>query len=101
VAEQPAVHYFSFSHPAICMKTLLTIASSLALAALLLPAQAQTPATTPDNPTPAKPTAKPSTQRGTAHKQSMSASTKETVGRKFIEKSKPTGSPNQPRTPIQ
>jgi hypothetical protein len=79
------------------MKTLLTIASSLALAALLLPAQAQTPATTHDNPTPAK----PSTQRSTARKQSISASTKRAMGRKFIEKSKPTGSPNQPRTPIQ
>lgn len=83
------------------MKTLLTIAGSLALAAWLLPAPAQTPATTHDNPTPAKPTAKPGTQRGTARKQSMGASSKEAVGRKFIEKSKPTGSPNQPRTPIQ
>lgn len=85
------------------MKTLLTMASSLALAALLLPAQAQTPATTHDNPSPAKPKAKPTTQRGTAYKQGADTSAKQTIGRKFIEKSKPTGSraPNQPRTPIQ
>ena len=84
------------------MKTLVTIASSLALGALLLPAQAQTPATTHDNPTPAKPTATPTTQRGAAYKQGTGATTKqkETVGRKFIEKSKPTDSkvPTRPRT---
>jgi hypothetical protein len=86
------------------MKTLLTMASSLALAALLLPAQAQTPATTHDNPSPAKPKAKPTTQRGTAYKQGADTSAKQTtMGRKFMEKSKPTGSraPNQPHTPIQ
>jgi hypothetical protein len=81
------------------MKALLTVASSLALAAFLLPAQAQTPATSHDNPTPAKPTAKPTTQRGTAYKQATGATTKPDLGRKFVEKSKPTDSkaPNQPR----
>lgn len=69
------------------MKTLLSLAGSLALAALLLPAQAQTPATTHDNPTPAKPTAKPTTQRGTAYKQAPGKD--KAVGRKFVEKSKP------------
>jgi hypothetical protein len=85
------------------MKTLLTSISSLALVALLLPAQAQTPATTHDNPSPAKPTPKPTTQRGTAYKQGTGATTKQTMGSKFIEKSKPTGSraPGQPRTPIE
>ena len=85
------------------MKTLFALTSSLALATLLLPAQAQTPATSHDNPTPAKPTAKPTTQRGTAYKQAAGATTKQEMGRKFVEKSKPTGSrqPTQPHPVIQ
>jgi hypothetical protein len=83
------------------MKTLLTLASSLALATLLLPAQAQTPATGHDNPTPAKPTAKPSTQRGTAYKQAQGKG--QTVGHKLVEKSKPYDSPvpSHPRKSIE
>jgi hypothetical protein len=70
------------------MKTLPTLTSSLALSALLLTAQAQTPATSHDNPTPAKPTTK-------------AAKGSKTLGQKMVEKSKPTGSRPGVRTPIQ
>jgi hypothetical protein len=83
------------------MKTLLTIVGSLAFATLLLPAQAQTPATGHDNPTPAKPTAKPTTQRSTAYKQAQG--TGQAVGHKFVEKSKPYNGqvPSRPRKIIE
>jgi hypothetical protein len=67
------------------MKTLSTAAGSLALAALLLPALAQTPATSHDNPTPATPTPKSAAK----HKQAQTRASSKAVGQKFIEKSKP------------
>ncbi|MFD1872740.1 hypothetical protein [Hymenobacter bucti] len=72
------------------MKTLLAAAGSLVLAALLLPALAQTPATTHNNP---KPAAKPRQAQGTA--------SSKMVGQKFIEKSKPDTRPiNMPRRAV-
>jgi hypothetical protein len=70
------------------MKTLPTLASSLALSALLLTAHAQTPApaTSHDNPTPATPTAKKA--KGMDSK---------TVGRKMVQKSKPSDGPVRAR----
>ncbi|MBJ6142897.1 hypothetical protein [Hymenobacter sp. BT559] len=69
------------------MKTLLVFANSLAMATLLLPAWAQTPATTHDNLSPAQSAPKPTTQRGKPDKQAPAAS--KAMGRKFVEKSKP------------
>jgi hypothetical protein len=62
------------------MKALLVLANNLALSALLLTAQAQTPATSHDNPTPATPTLK------------AAAATKssKTIGQKMVQKSRPT-----------
>jgi Spy/CpxP family protein refolding chaperone len=65
------------------MKTLLTLTSGLALSALLLTAYAQAPATSHDNPTPAKPTIKGATSAGGS----------KNLGQKMIRKSKPTDSP--------
>lgn len=62
------------------MKTLATLTSSLALSVLLLTAQAQAPATSHDNPKPAKPTTK-----ATAHAQEG-----KNLGQKLVQKSKPT-----------
>lgn len=59
------------------MKTLPTLTGSLVLSVLLLTAQAQAPATSHDNPTPAKPTTK------------MAKGSK-SIERKMVEKSKPT-----------
>jgi hypothetical protein len=73
------------------MKALLILANSLTLSALLLTAQAQTPATSHDNPTPAKPTAKAA----------KGAKSSKTLGQKMVEKSKPTSARPDVRTPIQ
>ena len=62
------------------MKALLALASSLALSALLLTAQAQAPATSHDNPTPAR---SPKTDK----KAEMGS---KALGRKMVQKSKPT-----------
>ncbi|MBJ6142782.1 hypothetical protein [Hymenobacter sp. BT559] len=62
------------------MKILLTLTSSLALSVLLLTAYAQAPATSHDNPTPAK-----STAQG-----APSAKTTKNLGHKMVQKSKPT-----------
>jgi hypothetical protein len=62
------------------MKTLPTLTGSLALSALLLTAYAQAPATSHDNPTPAKPTAKAA----------PGAKDSKTIGQKMVWKSKPT-----------
>lgn len=73
------------------MKTLLTLPASLVLSALLLTAHAQAPATSHDNPTPAKPTTKAA----------KGAKDSKALGQKMVEKSKPTGSRPGVRTPIQ
>jgi hypothetical protein len=57
-----------------------TLTSSLALSALLLTAYAQAPATSHDNPTPAKPTTKAA----------KGAKGSKALGKKMVEKSKPT-----------
>jgi hypothetical protein len=62
------------------MKALLAIANSLALSALLLTAQAQTPATPHDNSTPATPTTK----------MAKGAKGSKSIGQKMVAKSKPT-----------
>jgi hypothetical protein len=62
------------------MKNLLTFATSLALSALVLTTHAQAPATSHDNPTPAKPTTK----------MAKGAKGSKNVGQKMVEKSKPT-----------
>jgi hypothetical protein len=66
------------------MKALLVLANNLAFSALLLTAQAQTPApaTSHDNPTPATPTAKKAKEMDS-----------KTVGRKMVQKSKPSDGP--------
>jgi hypothetical protein len=71
------------------MKTLLVFANSLALATLLLPAWAQTPATTHDKLNPAQSAPKPTTQRGKPDKQTSDPAASKAMGRKFVEKSKP------------
>lgn len=87
------------------MKTLFATASSLALAALLLPAQAQTPAPTPAHSRPAKSAAaKPAAQQDAAPK--LAPGTDPAVGRKFMEKSKPDVRPVipgkvRPRGPME
>ena len=71
----------SLTHPTtLSMKALPTLTSSLALSALLLTAHAQAPATSHDNPTPAKPTAQGA----------PSAKSTKTIGQKMVQKSKPT-----------
>jgi hypothetical protein len=62
------------------MKTLPILTGSLALSALLLTAQAQAPATSHDNPKPAKPTTKAA----------AGTKTDKAVGQKMVQKSKPT-----------
>ena len=71
------------------MKMLSTFASCLALSALMLSAQAQTPATSHDNPTPAKPTKTPD-QRATAYKGPKVVNDSKALGQKMVQKSKPT-----------
>lgn len=72
------------------MKTLPTFASCLALSALLLSAQAQTPAATShDNPTPAKPTKTPD-QRAATYQGPKVVKDSKALGKKMVQESKPT-----------
>jgi hypothetical protein len=70
------------------MKTLHLAGSSLVLAALVLVAQAQTPATPHDNPTPAKPP-KTADQRAATYQGPKVVKDSKTLGRKMVQKSKP------------
>ncbi len=70
------------------MKTLPTFTSSLALSALLLTAQAQTPATPHDNPTPAKPT-KTADHRAATYQGPKVVKDSKALGKKMVQKSKP------------
>jgi hypothetical protein len=65
------------------MKTLLFLANSLALSALVLTTQAQAPTTSHDNPTPAKPAP-------TTSKEMPKVVGSKNLGKKMVEKSKPT-----------
>lgn len=79
------------------MKTLLTLANSLALSAPVLTTQAQAPATSHNNPTPAKPA--PTTGKGTPKVVGS-----KNLGRKMVEKSKPTDMlvpPPPPARPVK
>lgn len=78
------------------MKTLLTFASCLALSALLFSAQAQTPATSHDNPTPAKPT-KTADQRAATYQGPKVLKDSKALGKKMVQKSKPTDSRMRPQ----
>jgi hypothetical protein len=70
------------------MKKLPTLTSSLALSALLLTSQAQTPATSHDNPTPAKPT-KTADHRAATYQGPKVVSDSKALGKKMVQKSKP------------
>jgi len=74
------------------MKTILTFTNSLALSVLLLTAQAQTPATSHDNPTPAKPT-KTADHRATTYQGPKVVKDSKALGKKMVQKSKPTDGP--------
>jgi hypothetical protein len=76
------------------MKTLPTLTSSLALSALLLTAQAQTPATSHDNPTPAKPT-KTADHRAATYQGPKVVKDNKTLGKKMVQKSKPADGPTR------
>ncbi|WP_223650538.1 hypothetical protein [Hymenobacter psoromatis] len=71
------------------MKTLPTLTSSLALSALLLTAQAQTPATPHDNPTPAKAT-KMADHRAATYQGPKVVRDSKALGKEMVQKSKPT-----------
>lgn len=70
------------------MKALLPLTSGLALSALLLTAQAQTPATTHDNPTPAKPT-QTADHRAATYEGPKVVTNSKALGKKMVQKSKP------------
>lgn len=76
------------------MKILLTLANSLALLALVLTTHAQAPATSHDNPTPAKPA--PTAVKGTPKIVGS-----KNLGRKMVEKSKPTDMMVPPPRPVK
>jgi len=80
------------------MKTFLTLASSLALCVLLLTAQAQTPQ---DNPSPAAPPAKTADQRAATNKWPKAVQDSKALGRKMVQKSKPTDMRVPPPAPAQ
>ncbi|MVN77801.1 hypothetical protein GO988_15830 [Hymenobacter sp. HMF4947] len=67
------------------MKTLLAVASLLALST----AQAQTPATPHDNPSPAKPSTKTPDQRAATYKGPKVVKDSKALGQKMEQKSKP------------
>ena len=71
------------------MKTLPLVASSLLLAARVLATQAQTPATSQGNSTPAKPT-KTADQRAATYQGPKVVKDSKTLGQKMVQKSKPT-----------
>lgn len=81
------------------MKTLLFFASGLAFAALLLPAQAQTPATPHDNPAPAKPTPQTANQRAATYKGPKVVKDTKALGDKMIRDSKPDTQPLGKKSP--
>jgi hypothetical protein len=70
------------------MKMRQLAAHSLALATLMLVAQAQTPATPHDNPTPAKP-GNTADQRATTYQGPKVVKDSKTLGQKMVQKSKP------------
>ena len=74
------------------MKTLFLFLNSLALSALLLTARAQAPATSHDNPTPAKPTPKTADQRAATYQGPKVVKDSKDLGQKMVQKSKPTDS---------
>jgi hypothetical protein len=80
------------------MKTLLVLSNSFALSALLLTAQAQTPVTSHDNPTPATAPAKMADHRAATYKGPKVVKDSKALGRKMVQKSKPQESV---RTPIR
>ena len=71
------------------MKTLPTFSSYLVLSALLLTAQAQTPATSHDNPTPAKPT-KTADHRAATYQGPKVVKDSKALGQKMVQKSQPS-----------
>lgn len=73
------------------MKLLAPLASLLGLAACLGGAQAQTPATSHDNPAPASPTPTPKSaaQRAATYKGPKVVADDKALGSKMIQKSKP------------
>ena len=71
------------------MKTSLTFASSWALSALLLTAQAQTPATPHSSPTPTEPT-KTADHRAATYQGPKVVKDTKALGKKIVQKSKPT-----------
>lgn len=71
------------------MKALPLFAGALALSALALVAQAQTPATSHDNPTPAK-APKTANQRAATYQGPKVVKDSKALGRKMVQKSKPT-----------
>jgi hypothetical protein len=71
------------------MKTLLSFASLLALGASLNTAQAQTPATTHDNPTPPK-APKTADHRAATYQGPNVHKDSKALGQKIVQKSKPT-----------
>ncbi|RZJ94430.1 MAG: hypothetical protein EOO60_03090 [Hymenobacter sp.] len=79
------------------MKLPLTAASSLAFAALLLAAHAQTPTTTISTPNPAKKAAKTADQRAETYKGPKVVKDTKALGNKMLRDSKPTDS----RSPIR
>jgi hypothetical protein len=80
------------------MKMLFSIGGSLALSALLLTAQAQTPATTHDNPTPAK-LLKTADQRASTYQGPKVTKDSKALGKKMVQKSKPADM--RMRVPVQ
>jgi hypothetical protein len=79
------------------MKALLAITSGLS--ALLLTAQAQTPATSHDNPSPATPPAKAASHRAAPYKGPKVVKDSKALGDKMVQKSKPTDM--MMRVPVQ
>jgi hypothetical protein len=80
------------------MKMLFSIGGSFALSALLLTAHAQTPATTHDNPTPAKPL-KTADQRAATYQGPKVTKDSKALGKKMVQKSKPADM--RMRVPVQ
>ena len=80
------------------MKTLPNLASLLALAALLPAAYAQAPATSHDNPSPAKPStsAKTADRRAAAYKGPHVVKDTKGLGQKMLKNSEPATKPVSP-----
>lgn len=80
-----------FTYAFLLMKTLLVVAGCFSLAAVL-PAQAQTPASSPSTPSSAKPTPKTADQRAATYKGPKVVKDTKALGSKMIRESKPTPS---------